>query len=72
MPTAPETLSSLLAMKRLRGMVTWRAKKEAHFLFPDGPTGRRGHRRQQGRQACSPWETGRRLPGGRCSGMASS
>lgn len=70
MPLAPEALSSLLAVKRLGGVVTGGAKKEEGFFFPDGPTSRRG---QEGRQAgCSPWETGRRPQGGRCSGMASS
>lgn len=69
MPLAPEALSSLLAVKRLWGMVTGGAKKEEGFFFPDGPTSRRG---QEGRQACSPWETGRRPQGGRCSEMASS
>lgn len=48
MPLAPEALSSLLAVKRLGGVVTGGAKKEEGFFFPDGPTSRRG---QEGRQA---------------------
>lgn len=82
-PTTPEASSSLLAMRsRLRtgaaGRVamagTGRDRQGQDLLCSDVP-GREMKEAEEGsgeEMVASPWETGRRLQGGRCFGMASS
>jgi hypothetical protein len=65
-------LSSLLVVRRLRTMVAdGELGKKQELFLPEGP-GRQKREVGPARERASPWETGRRLRGGRCFWMASS